>query len=189
MTNRASILPAEPASSADPSGRAVFEILAREHAPMLLAFLRSLLRAGDAVDDVFQETMLTAWRRLADYDRERPFAPWLRGIALNLVRKQQQRDARVAVPCDPAELEALVRRFDEVASTAEVFSSTSERLQHCLRHLPEKLRVVIGLVYERGLALRAAAQALETNEEAVKKRVQRGRQMLAACLRRGGVVA
>ena len=36
---------------------------------MLPGYRRSLLRS-DAVDDLFQETMLTAWRRLPDYDQD-----------------------------------------------------------------------------------------------------------------------
>ena len=61
--------------------RAVFDILVHEHADMLAAYLRTLLGRDSSLDDIFQETMLVAWRRLEDYDRSRPFAPWLRGIA------------------------------------------------------------------------------------------------------------
>ena len=58
----------EPGDRDDHSGRQVFEILARENADMLVAYLRSLVRSADAVDDLFQEVMLTAWKRLDDYD-------------------------------------------------------------------------------------------------------------------------
>jgi len=165
--------------------RQVFEILVREHADMLLVYLRGLLRSADAVDDVFQETMLTAWRRLADYDHERPFGPWLRGIALRLVLKHRARAARLVPHCEPEVLEALEQRF-AAAPTAEAFATLAERLHACLRQLPDKLRSVVALVYEQGLRLREAAQALAASEEAVKKRVQRGRQQLAECLRRAG---
>ena len=40
----------------EPSAKQVFEILVREHADMLTAFLRSLLLRTSSVDDVFQET-------------------------------------------------------------------------------------------------------------------------------------
>ena len=35
--------------------------------------------------------MLTAWRRLGDYDHTRPFGPWLRGIATRLVLRHRDR--------------------------------------------------------------------------------------------------
>ena len=52
---------------------------------------------------------------------------------------------------------------------------------------PFPVRVAITGVYAQGLRLREVAQAAEVTEEAVKKRVQRGRQQLADCLRRAGV--
>ena len=43
-------------------GKEVFEILMRENADMLLAFLRASVRDSHAVDEMFQETMVVAWR-------------------------------------------------------------------------------------------------------------------------------
>src|SRR4030095_1216705 len=79
-----------------PSARQVFEILVHEHADMLTAFLRSLVLDSSAIHDLFQETMLVAWRRLADYDRARPFGPWLRGIAGVLVMEHRRKRASAA---------------------------------------------------------------------------------------------
>ena len=66
-------------------GKEVFEILMRENADMLLAFLRASARDSHAVDEMFQETMVVAWRRMKDFDRDRSFGKWLRGIARNLI--------------------------------------------------------------------------------------------------------
>ncbi len=44
----------------------VFEILVRENADMLVTYLRAMVWNAAAVDDLFQETMLVAWRRLGD---------------------------------------------------------------------------------------------------------------------------
>ncbi len=169
-------------SGTDPSGREVFEILAHEHADMLVAYLRSLVRRQDQVDDIFQETMLTAWRRLADYDRERPFAPWLRGIATRLVLQQRDRSARDLLICDTGVLEALEERHRQQAARHDSFRKTADRLLDCLRRLPTKLRAVIDLVYEQGLRLKQVGRELDSSEEAVKKRLQRGRRLLADCL-------
>ena len=67
-----------------PDARKLFETLVREHADMLTVYLRSALGDTSDVDDLFQETMVVAWRRLDDFDQTRPFGPWLRGIARNL---------------------------------------------------------------------------------------------------------
>ena len=41
-----------------------FEILCRENTRMLMVYLRSFLRNEATVDDLFQETLIVAWRRL-----------------------------------------------------------------------------------------------------------------------------
>lgn len=64
---------------------AVFEILVRENEAMLMTYLRAAVRNQNAVEDLFQETMLVAWRRLNEYDRSYPFGPWIRGIAAKLI--------------------------------------------------------------------------------------------------------
>ena len=77
-----------------PDARKLFETLVREHADMLTVYLRASLGNSPDVDDVFQETMIVAWKRLDDFDHTRPFAPWLRGIARNLVLAQRRRRGR-----------------------------------------------------------------------------------------------
>ena len=69
----------------DTKARTAFEILARENSRMLMVYLRSLVRDEAAVDDLFQETMVIAWRRIDDFDRSRSFGKWIRGIAGKLV--------------------------------------------------------------------------------------------------------
>jgi RNA polymerase sigma-70 factor (ECF subfamily) len=175
-------------SSGGQSGHEVFEILAREHADMLTAYLRSLIGNDPSVDDLFQQSMLVAWRRLGDYDRTRPFGPWLRGIAQRLVLEHHRKKAGRPAPIDPAVLVELDRRFDSLASGpggGDTFRERAERVLGCLSKLPEAMRHAIEMVYARGLLIAAAAQALDSTEEAVKKRVQRGRQLLAQCLAGG----
>ncbi len=168
--------------SADPSAKQVFEILVHEHADMLTAYLRSLVYSSEVVDDLFQETLLVVWRRLGDYDKSRPFGPWLRGIAATLVLEHRRKSARGFLCCEPDVLQALDRRFDGVAQLAgDSFRARIQRLKLCLARLPDKLRECIELAYVRGMLLRQIAEALSASEEAVKKRVQRAREALALC--------
>ena len=168
------------------TGREVFEILARENTDMLTAYLRSLIGADPSVDDLFQQSMLVAWRRLADYDRKRPFGPWLRGIAQRLVLEHRRRAAGRPRVIDPLVLVELDRRFDALAAQpGDTFRERAERLHSCLAKLPDAMRHAIEMIYARGLLIAAAATALGSSEEAVKKRVQRARQLLAECILAG----
>src|SRR5438477_7044185 len=108
--------------------RAVFEILVREHVDMLGAYLRTLLGSDSSVDDIFQEAMLVAWRRLPDYDRSRPFAPWLRGIAQLLVMEHARKRKARPLAIDPDILVEIDRRFDMLArGPGDTFRERAER--------------------------------------------------------------
>jgi DNA-directed RNA polymerase specialized sigma24 family protein len=61
--------------------KTLFEALIRENTGMLMAYIRAGIRDEHAADDVYQETVLAAWKRLDDYDSQKPLGPWLRGIA------------------------------------------------------------------------------------------------------------
>lgn len=164
-------------------GRAVFEILIRENADMLDAYLRTLLRSNDHVDDLFQEAMLIAWRRLADYDRSRPFGPWLRGIAQNLVLAHGRRVNAAPVTMESGLLAEIDARFDELANApGDTFTERTQRIWDCLTRLPEEMRRTLELVCLRSVPVPAAAEQLGSNRETVWKRVQRGRRLLADCL-------
>lgn len=168
------------------TGREVFEILAREHADMLTAYLRSLIGADPIVDDLFQQSMLVAWRRLGDYDRARPFGPWLRGIAQRLVLEHHRKGKTRPATTDPSVLAELDARFDQVNRVpGDTFRQRADRLVECMAKLPEAMRQALDLVYARGLLIIAAAQSMGASEEATKKRVQRGRQLLARCITSG----
>lgn len=164
--------------------QSVFEILVREHADMLAAYLRSLLYNASSVDDLFQQTMLVAWRRLDDFDRSRPFAPWLRGIAQRLVLEHHRRGKGKASAMDPAVLSELDERYNELERRpGDTFKEKTARLAECLQKLPEAMREAIDLVYARGMLMSAAAVSAGSSEEALKKRVQRARQLLGECVR------
>jgi len=172
----------------DPSARELFEVLVREHADALIASIRAGVGRGHA-DDVFQETVLVAWRRLADYDRTRPFGPWLRGIArlvaLDLVSRQRR--MQVADPATFDTIERNVAAFErargEGAEPAMSFRERLAALDDCLSRLPAMYAEVVQATYRDTRQLADIAQALGGNEELVKKRLQRARAMLAHCLR------
>jgi RNA polymerase sigma factor (sigma-70 family) len=81
---------------------------------MLTVYLRSLVRDEVAVDDLFQETMVVAWRRLDECDLDRPFGPWLRGIASRLVLAYYRRQKTAPVLLNETVLEIIDRQLEKV---------------------------------------------------------------------------
>jgi len=164
------------------SGAEVFEILAADNADMLVCYLRTLVRDSELVEDLFQEVMLVAWKKLAEFDRSRPFGPWLRGIAINKVRQHRARRARDILRCDSDVVSRLEDTFASFPQGSR-FTDTIDGLLMCLNRLPDRMRLAIEMVYQRGLSMRRGAGTQDCSEEAFKKRVQRGRRLLAECLR------
>ena len=164
-----------------PDARKLFETLVREHADMLTIYLRSSLGNISDVDDVFQETMIVAWRRLDDFDHTRPFGPWLRGIARKLVLANNRERARNL--CNPTVLDQLEIRLDQLASRhGETWEEKLEVLHGCVRSLPDHYRTVITQRYFNQQAIQQVSELLELSTAAVKKRLQRARSLVLECI-------
>jgi RNA polymerase sigma-70 factor (ECF subfamily) len=163
----------------------IFEILMRENADMLLAYLRSAVRDEHAVDDLFQETMLVAWRKLEQYDRERPFGAWLRGIAGNLALAHFRERARQDQPLDEASLEWLEARFAQVHKLGgDTLGEKLSALRDCVQALPDEYRQPVQLRYSESLSLSEIGDSLQLATETLKKRLTRAKLRLADCLER-----
>ncbi len=171
-----------------PTAHEVFELLARDHADHLMVFLRAVVYDRSLVDDVFQETMMVAWRRLADFDKSRSFGAWLRGIGSRVAMDMAGRRRMAIVdPTILAEIEQHSACFD--GDHALSFQSRMSAVDECLERLPDMYAEVIRMVYRTDSPVRAVATTLHSNEESIKKRLQRARAMLGECLQRKGVLA
>jgi RNA polymerase sigma-70 factor (ECF subfamily) len=162
----------------------LFEILVREHADMLAVYLRCSVRDTTLADDLFQETLLVAWKNLDRFDKDRPFGPWLRGIASKLILAQRRKSAKGFLLCDRMVLEVLDRRCESLQKQkGDTFDEKLEGLRECLRELPEPFRQAVEARYSEGVKGESLAKRLDVSLENAKKRLQRGRQKLVDCLR------
>ena len=165
--------------------RDLFEILMREHIEPVRAFLLASLRDSVAVEDLVQETFLTAWKILDRYDRQLPFGPWVRGIASKLLLNHRRKIGRNRLHyCD----EELLSRIEGGVTSVQklpgnTFDEKIEALRVCQEQLTGPQRDSIRLHYENGLHCKEISQRLGIGLEAVKKHLQRGRAQLHRCLR------
>ena len=167
------------------TAKQLFEDLARENADMLIAYIRSCAQNDALADDVFQEAMLTAWRRLGDYDTDRPFGPWLRGIAARVLLAHRREAARSLSFCDEQTLDYLSQRFETLhRQPGDTFDEKLDALRHCVDELPERYRDLIELRYEENIQVAGLVQRLGLATETVKKRLQRAKARLLDCISR-----
>jgi RNA polymerase sigma-70 factor (ECF subfamily) len=172
----------------DPRELKAFEILARENTRMLMVYLRSLVNDPAAIDDLFQETMVVAWRRLDECDLTRPFGPWLRGIAARLVMAYYRKRKQQPVFMQDAVLSLLDRKFESIsAQVGDTWDEKVSALHDCLQSLPVQQSTVIRARYFDDLSMQQMAEHLDVSLEACKKRLQRARAMIAECLKTKGM--
>jgi RNA polymerase sigma factor (sigma-70 family) len=148
-----------------------FQRFLDEHREPVLAFLRAMV-GRDEADDVFQETFIAAMRAYPRMDGRHPRA-WVMTIArrkaIDHHRSRARRpEPRGELPEDPA--------TDAELGDREIWSAVAE--------LSPAQRAAVALRYAADLPYREIAAALETTEEAARRRVADGLKQLRKTLDR-----
>lgn len=126
--------------------------------------------------------MLVAWRRISDFDRTKPFGPWLRGIAANVILARHRKQAPF-IQTDAQTLESLSLRFERLQSLqGDTLDEKLQALRDCVDALPDHYQSCIKLRFASGMKPQQISNQLELALEAVKKRLTRAKQKLATCL-------
>lgn len=149
----------------------------------MLTFIRSAVTDHSTAEDIWQETLLVAWRKLDEFDRTRPFGPWLRGIASRIVMARSRKDSRCIYVSDEEALEYLSQKFESFQCLAgDTFADKLSALDDCIERLPDKDQECIRLKYSQGISVEQLAKTLDIAFEAAKKRLWRAKQKLVDCI-------
>lgn len=184
MTANVPKTPSDPATSLR-----LYEILVRENADSLTAFLRAATDDLFAAEDIFQETMLVAWKNLERYDANRPFGAWLRGIAKTLLLAHARKSRHEVHGADERLWSDLDRRFGSIdRRDGDDFSEKIAAIDECIEALDPSFREPIRLFYHKSQTTERVAELLRSSKDAVQKRLQRARRDIADCLKRKGVI-
>ena len=160
---------------------AAFGLLVRRHHASVRACIAVRLASYHDAEDLTQEVLLTAFRRLADFDPSRPFRPWLRGIALNLVNNHLRKFRAIPIGLND-ELQQLLdhqlqTRFADAAENADL-----ESLKLCLAKLDGPARSLLHSRYADGFSLSELAERLNRKLSAVSMQLHRLRTVLVDCV-------
>ncbi|HBE69377.1 MAG TPA: RNA polymerase factor sigma-70 [Planctomycetaceae bacterium] len=163
----------------------LFEALIRENTGMLMAYIRAGIRDEHAADDVYQETVLAAWKRLDDYDTQKPLGPWLRGIASKVMLAHHRKSARLACPLDEGVIAWLNDRFAAIHNLqGDTFDEKIATLRECIDALPDTYKHPVRMRYTEQKALAEVQSTLDLAAETLRKRLTRAKLRLAECLER-----
>ena len=159
--------------------RASFEILAQRYQVPLLRFVDQRIRSTADAEDIVQDTLVRAYRRIDRYRDTWRFSTWIFTIARNLwidrLRKEvpwQELPAAHAAQTSPEPLP------DEVVAEGEV----QLRVRAALAELPAEQQRVIELAYLEGLSHGEIAARLGLPLGTVKSRVRIAYQRMRAAV-------
>ena len=159
---------------------AAFAELAGRYRPRLARMATLLLGDADEAESLAQEALTRAYAQLASFQGDRPFGPWLRGIAVNLCRNALRERSRHARPVAPEQLQdtaAPVGRRQGVLSEVlrrEAGACTLE----AIGLLPEALREAFVLHFVEDLDYEAIATITGVSAATLRVRAHRARTLL-----------
>ncbi len=156
---------------------------------LVLNLAYRMVRDRQDAEDLAQEVFLRVFRAFDRYDPERPFAPWLRRVAtnlmINLTSAKKHRMRRQTASLDSfkdAAGELPADRDAPEAADSAVRSERAERLNYAILALKPEYRAILALHYYEGLSYERIAEDLSLPLGTVKNRLFRAREHLARAL-------
>ncbi|MDP4847619.1 MAG: sigma-70 family RNA polymerase sigma factor [Akkermansiaceae bacterium] len=132
-------------------------------------------------EDLAQEAFIIAYRKLDEFDVERAFGPWIRTIAVNLLRNYWRKHKATLVG-GSAELEILVDEEIALNHSIENESDRLEALKHCMAKLDAPMRTLVTLRYYEHYSIAQLRKAMNVNHSTVTMRLHRLREILQKCI-------
>jgi len=141
-----------------------------------------LLGSLHDADDALQETLLHAWRGIADYEPRAALSAWLYRIATNVALRMIEQRRNLSAPVDSHLQPYPDRLLDEVAAVgrgpeeeAILAEGVGLALVAAMQLLPPKQRAVLVLRDALGWRAREVADMLNDTVPAVNSALQRSR--------------
>ncbi|MBA4388310.1 MAG: hypothetical protein C0404_10040 [Verrucomicrobia bacterium] len=139
-------------------------------------------------DDLAQEVAVALWKSYDAYDPAKSFEGWAIGVARNVIRNKRRYDrvrGDTIVDTDICQqIGDLVA--ETVSKEKDVFDEEREKLEHCMKNLPDRSRELLRLRYYTGLDLGQIARSVRSTYGAVNITLSRARSMLIDCVKTSG---
>lgn len=161
--------------------QALVQRLFVQHIVPLRGFLLGLTTDSHRVDDLVQETFLTALKKADDFQEGTNFRAWLYSIArYKLLATFRDASREPASSLSQEVIEAL-------CAVEPDFSSNDERLRHlpdCLQKLAPQARRAMELCYQQTKGPAEIAACMGWTPGAVKVTLSRARSVVRECIER-----
>jgi len=161
----------------------IFEVLAKQHESMLVAYLLSLVGDHALAEDLAQQSFLIAYRKIHTLKDPAAFPAWLRGIARLEAFAALRRRGR-EFPVEPAvvqQMDEAYRQLEEQYPT-ETWEERFHLVEECFTELPDALQTVCRLHYFENRKAWQIAEVMTLNLNTVLKRLERSRTAIRDCV-------
>ena len=161
-------------------GAAAFESLVHRYEHSLFGDLRRFLGSAEMAEDVFQATFLQVYLKRMSFEEGRRFRPWLYTIATHQAIDAQRRnrrhrmvslDLRTKGDTEGVAIGDLIAGDDRIAIDTLLTMEARAWVRSAVEQLPEAMRAVLTLVYDKGLKYSEVATRLGIPVGTVKSRV------------------
>ena len=160
---------------------AAFSELVRRHQALVRAALAVRMRCPHEAEDLAQEAFVTAFRKLEAFDPARDFGPWVRAIALNLL-KNHLRKHRAEAAGSASDLEKLLNRQIEHRCREPQESARLSALRVCLGKLNADMRGLVRQHYHQGFSVAELTRQAGVKHSVMTMRLHRLRDQLRRCI-------
>lgn len=161
---------------------ALFAAFIRQYQSRLKAYIRGMGALPHAVDDIAQETFLTAYKKLSEFDHERDFGNWLYGIARNILRNELRKDARQSRIMDEKLSHFLLSEFENEFQPADHSGEEINALKECVKTLPDKSKNLIDKRYSQEWKTQSMSSHFSMTDTAIRLALMRIRKKLRSCM-------
>ena len=166
-----------------------FEAVVNSYGGLVLGLAWRVVRDRQEAEDLAQEVFLRLHRVFERYDPDRPFEPWLRKVAMNLILNltagKARRMRRQSASLEAYQGEEGSRLPDPSSPGAEATAVRGERaavVRTALARLKPEHRKIVALRYFRGLSYEEIAAELALPMGTVKNRLFRAREALSRAI-------
>jgi RNA polymerase sigma-70 factor (ECF subfamily) len=165
------------AARARDGDRAAFAALVERHYDFIFRVAFRLCGHRAEAEDIAHEVCVRLGRAIAGYRGGAAFTTWLYAIVLNAARDARRRSEREAARAQAFGLHAAL------AAAGNEADDPADALWDAVRHLPDKQREAVTLVYGEGLSHAQAADVMAVSETTVSWHVHEAKKRLKALLR------
>jgi len=147
----------------------------------IIRYLYRLTGDYEMAKDLAQDTFIRAYKGILKTDAELSFKAWLYRIATNNARQHRRRKRLLSfIPFNLKEQD-IPDSVNQADCPGEMLA-----INEALLKIPEEQRTCLVLHFVEGFKYREIAETLDCSEEAVRKRVARGKKLFIGLYDREG---